>query len=410
MKKLSPLTRNIILAIGIVILLGFGVAFAQNRIASRNAGEWKKVVRGDIVTGVEITGSIVSTSSVTIGPPPLTNFWDFKISMLAPEGSEVKEGQPIIGFDTQQLQDMLTDRQARADSAQAEIDKTRADLKLRKEDNELALAEAQSRLRKAELKLEAPDELIGAREREQYEVDFALAKKEIEYITMKNAALEKAAIAEISSLESRRDKDLDSVREIERNMQQMTTRAPRAGTVVYLADRRNEKKKVGDQVWRMDKIIELPDLEALQAKGEIDEADSGRIEIGQKVRFRLDAHPENEIVGNIKSIGNAIRVSDVSPLKVLDVDITLPEINKETMRPGMRFRGLIELSRAQNVLIVPTRAITIGEQGPYVMKRTMLSIEETPVEIGRSNEEQTEVISGLSLNDEVLLVEKTEKE
>lgn len=398
------------MVIATIAVLGFGVAFAQNRIAARNAGEWVRVTRGNLVTGVEITGSLVSTTSVTIGPPPLTNYWDFKIAMMAPEGSEVTQGQPILGFDTQTLQDMLRDRRSRADSAQAEIDKTTADLRLRKEDNELKLAEAESRARKAELKLEAPDELIGAREREQYQVDFAIAKKEIEYITTRNAALEKAATSQIRSLESKRDQDLASVREIEQNLQRMTIRAPREGTVVYLADRRNEKKKVGDQVWRMDKVLELPDLDSLHAEGEIDEADSGKVELGQKVRFRLDAHPENEIIGVVRSIGNAIRVSDVSPLKVLDVEIELPEIDREKMRPGMRFRGLIELGRAENVLTIPLAAVTIREDGPVVTRRTMFSIEETPVEIGRSNDTEIQIISGLSLNDEVLVAGKSEQD
>lgn len=190
----------------------------------------------------------------------------------------------------------------------------------------------------------------------------------------------------------------------------MTIRAPRAGTVVYLADHRNEKKKVGDQVWRMDKVLELPDLDALHAEGEIDEADSGKVELGQKVRFRLDAHPESEIIGVVRDIGNAIRVSEVSPLKVLDVEIELPAINRETMRPGMRFRGLIELGRAENVLTVPVAAVTIREDGPVVTRRTLFSIEETPVEIGRSNDTAIEIVSGLSLNDEVLVAGESEED
>lgn len=408
--KLSPAARRILITVVVIVLIGGGVLFAQSRIAVAKAGEWATARHTDLVLGIDISGELVSTTSQKFGPPPMPNVWNFKIAMMAPEGSEVQQGQPLVGFDTTELKDQLDMFQARVDTAQAEIDKARADLILRKEDNELQLAQAESALRKAELKLEAPDEIMSVSERQRIEVDYDIARKEVRYLTERNGAMERAALSQIRALESQRNRAQQRVDEITSNMERMMVRAPRAGTVVYLADRRNEKKKVGDQVWRMEKIIELPDLETMHGEGEVDEADSGKIAVGQKVVFRLDAHPDVEYTGRVDHVGNAIRESETNPSKMLDASIALEKVDTERMRPGMRFRGLVELDRIPGALLVPSAAVLIGEVGPYVRRQTVLGIEETPVELGRSNKELVQITSGLSAGDQVLISEETEEE
>ena len=39
----------------------------------------------------------------SVGPPQLSGVSDFKISFMAPEGTEVAEGEPVLGFDTTRL-------------------------------------------------------------------------------------------------------------------------------------------------------------------------------------------------------------------------------------------------------------------------------------------------------------------
>ena len=72
----------------------------------------------------------------------------------------------------------------------------------------------------------------------------------------------------------------------------MAVKAERSGTVVYATSWRDEKKKVGDSAWRGERILEIPDLSAMKGEGDVDESDAGKIRVGQKVRFRLEAHPD----------------------------------------------------------------------------------------------------------------------
>ncbi|MDX1583809.1 MAG: efflux RND transporter periplasmic adaptor subunit [Thermoanaerobaculia bacterium] len=393
------------LAVGVAIvsLLALGAMALQNRLAAERAGEWVEATSRDLVLGIEVTGVLESTSSEQFGPPQLMRYWNFKVSMMAPEGSDVRKGQPLLGFDTTELRDRLQTLKAEADSAGKQIEKTRADLVLRREDNELALAEAEARLRKAEMKLEAPEELMGANERREIVLGHELAQKEVEYRKRKNESLERAAEAEIRALETKRDRALERVRELEENIGQMMIPAPRAGTVVYVTDRRDQKKKVGDTVWRMEKVIELPDLTSMRAIGEIDEADSGKVEIGQKVTIVLDAHPDDEFEATITEIGNTVRESETSQLKVLPVVLELERTDTEKMRPGMRFRGTIEMDTIESTLVVPLDAVRFDAEGAYVIRRGVLSSEKARVDLGRRSSDSVEIISGLSPGDRVLV-------
>src|SRR3954467_4577479 len=95
------------LPIAAVALFFFGGWTLRNKLAADRQGDWVRVTRGDLITGVEVTGTLAPIETDSLGPPQLPDVWDFKISMLAPEGIEVKQGRPVLGFDTTDLQRKL---------------------------------------------------------------------------------------------------------------------------------------------------------------------------------------------------------------------------------------------------------------------------------------------------------------
>ncbi|NJN63860.1 MAG: HlyD family secretion protein, partial [Acidobacteria bacterium] len=79
---------------------------------------------------------------------------------------------------------------------------------------------------------------------------------------------------------------------------------------------------IGDSAWRGEKIIEIPDLRRMQAEGEVDEADAGRVAVGQRVVFRLDAHPDVIHTARVGSIHSAVQTrSPNDPVKVVGLDL-----------------------------------------------------------------------------------------
>lgn len=403
---------RILIPVAIVILFLFGGWTLRNKLAADRQGQWVRATKGDLVTGFEVTGTLLSVASDSLGPPPLTDFWDFKISMMAPEGSDAKKGQPVLAFDTTELNRRLEEKTAEADEARKQIEKERNDLALQTKDERLRLAVAEADLRKAELKVDKPAEIQGINEREQAEIEHAIAKRETIAIRARIEALERAAKARIALLESKQHEAEAVVARTQDSIRRMTLLSPRDGTVVYATNWRGEKKKIGDNAWRAEKVVEIPDLTKMKADGEVDEADAGRVAVGQRVTLRLDAHPDDEFRGTIITAGRTVqqKKGTQDPLKVLRVDIKLDKTDPAKMRPGMRFQGTIELGRVKNAVLIPRDAVFVGPKGPFVYRRGVLAVEEVPLRLGRENDELIEVLSGLHAGDRVLVAKEGDEE
>jgi RND family efflux transporter MFP subunit len=398
------------LAAVVLFLLG-GWAF-RNKLAADRQGEWVRASRGDLITGFEVTGTLAATATESLGPPPLPDVWEFKIAMLAPEGAEVKRGQPVLGFDTTELQRKLDEKTAEAEEARKQIEKERSDLAVGTKDERLRLAEAEARLRKAELKLEAPPDIVGINERKEAELDHALAKRESTAIRNRVDALQRAAAARIALLVSKEREAAAVVARTQSAINQMRVSAPREGTVVYTTNWRGDKKKTGDSVWKAERVLEIPDLTKMKADGEVDEADAGRVAVGQRVVLRLDAHPDEEFNGTITSAARTVqrKRGTQDPIKVLRVDIKLDRTDPAKMRPGMRFTGTIELGRVKNAVLIPREAVFVSTGGPFVYRRDAFDVDLVPVKLGGENDKSVEVVKGLESGDRVLVQKEKEEE
>src|SRR5436190_19629520 len=194
MRKNLRAALAVVIAVAAVLL---AAGWTRNELAADRQGEWVRVTRGDLVSGVDITGTLAAVDSGNFGPPQIGDTWDFKISMLAPEGTDIKKGQPVMAFDASELRKRLDEKSAEAEQARKEIEKKSADLALRREDERLQLADAEARVRKAELKLERPSDIISVKERKQVQLDYEIAKSEVKSIRARIDSLERAANAEI---------------------------------------------------------------------------------------------------------------------------------------------------------------------------------------------------------------------
>jgi len=88
---------------------------------------------------------------------------------------------------------------------------------------------------------------------------------------------------------------------------------------------------------------------------------------------------------------------------VVQLEIRLAETDPLLMRPGMRFRGRIEIGRTPGILQIPLVAIQAAASGPTVMKMVGGSATPTPVELGRRSRDSVEVVRGLAPGEQVLL-------
>ncbi len=383
-------------------MLGLGIAVGSGCSAIASESQWDTVERGALVIEVDVAGTLSSIDSSSVGPPGLPGVWNYKISMLAPEGVEIEQGAPLVGFDTTELGRRLEAKTSERDTAAKQLEIKRSAARVAEQDSQLALSEAKAALRKATLKAEAPPEITASIDLEKARLDETLARKKVDFLIRKSESARRADQAEIQRWRSQRDRAEGRVAEITASIEQMTVKSPRGGTVIYETNWQGEKKKVGDSSWRAETLLQVVSLDQMEAKGEVDEVDASRVSKGQSVSLRLDAQADVELRGHIREISRTVqRKSPDNPLKVVRLDMSLEPAEGTRLRPGMRFRGKVETARVEDVLLVPLTAIVATPQGPVVQRRGAGQVERVPVTLGRRNAEQVEVTAGLDQGDQI---------
>lgn len=351
---------------GLALLAVLALGWGGNLVGAwggRGLGEgrWVEVERRDLVATVGISGELQAVDTSRLGPPQLVEQWNFSVASLAPEGSQVEAGDPVIVFDTSELQQELIAEQTNRNSAAKELEKRRQEFELRREEEALSLAEAHAKLERLALQIDVPPELAVARELEVLRLQYELAEEEVSYRQERVHDTRRQAQADLAAQEAIWREASSRVEEIQGQIEAMTVRAPRAGTVIYLANWRGEKPKVSDSIWRNQRIIEIPDLRRLQARGMVDEDQAGRLEIGQAVTLFLDAHPDELVRATVEQIDrNVRRRAWHTPLKAVRLTLALEHTDPDRMRPGMRFRGQVEVARSEQVVTIPLAAVGVA--------------------------------------------------
>jgi HlyD family secretion protein len=368
------------------------------------AGEasWTRVEHGTLTLDTDVSGTLRAVDSDRVGPPGVAGLWNYKIVMMAGEGLVVQAGDPVLMFDTTDLARRLDEKEAERDSAATQLELNLAAARVARHDELLAVAEAKAELRKARLQAEAPEEITAVIELEKARLDVDLAQTKVAYLERKSRSARRRDEAEVARWRRKRDRAEARVHEITEAIGTMTVPSPRTGTVIYQTDWQGNKKKVGDNAWRAETVLQIVALDEMQGRGEIDEVDVSKIVTEQRVALRLDARPDVELRGRVRSISPMVeRASPDSPLKVVRIDISLEHDHGSPLRPGMRFRGEVETGRIDDVLFVPLHSVFATSQGPVVHRRNGASIDVVPIVVGQANARYVVVEEGLVEGDEI---------
>src|SRR6185503_10287792 len=75
-RAFPRLKKTIVIPVAAVLLFLFGGWTLRNKLAADRQGEWVRATRGDLVTGLDVTGTLSAVESDLIGPPQLNNVWE----------------------------------------------------------------------------------------------------------------------------------------------------------------------------------------------------------------------------------------------------------------------------------------------------------------------------------------------
>jgi len=134
----------------------------------------------------------------------------------------------------------------------------------------------------------------------------------------------------------------------------------------------------------------------LQAAVNLTEIDITKVSPSQKVTITLDAFPGKTFTGKVSTINTSGTVS--SGVTAYPTTITF-DTALDNIYPNMAVNATIITNVKNNVILVPSAAVQTsqGETTVRVLRNNQAT--QIPVEIGDSNDTQTEIISGINEGD-----------
>lgn len=160
----------------------------------------------------------------------------------------------------------------------------------------------------------------------------------------------------------------------------------------------------GQTVTNGDAILVMSDK--LIFKAQVDETDMALIRLKQKASVILDAFPGEKIPAIVEHI--AFESVTTNNVTTYPIDV-LPKNDSKFMRAGMTANVTFSVEEKENVIIVPVEFISYTGERPSVLKKVPssigYSIVNTPVKLGLTDGQNTEIEEGLT-DDDVIFTEK----
>ena len=359
--------------------------------------------------------AIVVSANGTVQPEKLINVSPKSSGLLkqlmVKEGDSVQQGQVLAYMDASNLQGQFT--QAQGNLAAAEANLLRVIAGNRQQDTDQAAAKLQDArfaLRQAEDDLQRNQALSQAGAISQQTFDIALTDRDraqAQVMQYQQAmALSEAgsrpediaqARAQVAALQG-------AVQIIQTNLNDMVIRAPFSGIVARkFADPGSfvTPTTAGSAVTSATSSSILSLASTNQIVAEVAEANIAQIRLGLGATLQADAYSGKTFTGQVTQI--ATQSSVVQNVTSFEVKTSVAD-PQHLLRSGMNVTVEFKAGELNNVLVVPTGAIVQqnNAQGVFVAQGKGDPVF-VPITVGITVNDKTEVKSGLTGNEQVLL-------
>lgn len=150
-------------------------------------------------------------------------------------------------------------------------------------------------------------------------------------------------------------------------------------------------------------FFEIVDPSSLVLKADVDEAEIALIKQNQVAVITLDAFPDREFTSYVDFISYTSKESTSGTVFEVELPIDVYAQGLENLRLGMNGDVAITLEQKSEVLAVPLATIRQRDGVYFVDVLENEQITERQIEIGLETDEYVEVVSGLSVTDQVVV-------
>lgn len=393
--------KRILVAAGAILLIVLLVIGNLLRGGQKVGVQVAKVRKGTIVSTVSAPGSIKAETEVKISAYVMGRITHLPVK----EGDHVKKGQVLVQIDPA--------------AYLAQVKQARASLEL-----------AQASL--------AQSEILYKRNQELFQKGL-LSQEAFEQI----ATQHRLDLARVSQAQAALDQAQDTYGKT-------TITSPIDGTVVQLNVELGEVVVTGTMNNPGSVIMTVADMSQMEVEAQVDESEVKDIAVGQPVEIQVDAIPNQKFTGVVSQVGNAaVSSSSLSATgSAASVNyLVRVRINEKSnlLRSGMSANVEITTANKKDILVVPIQSVVMrkvetekreaemkksrkssrsraaladsggteawGDEGGrrrkekeqevvYVVENGRAVI--VPVTIGSSDQDNIEIVSGLSLGQQVI--------
>jgi HlyD family secretion protein len=385
------------LGVALVVVIGAaGLATLKGAAPDVDPSRLATVERGTMVKSVVATGKVEPITKIEIK----SKANGIIKALNADVDRSVNPGDILVELDREQLAAALRGAEANLLAARA------------------SLEGAEAQLKKNTVEAEGPDAAFARRAYERAQSLFAQhliaqssldeAQSAVEVAENRKRAAESQLVVSRAKVAEARAQVAQAKAAADRSAEDVanaTIRAPIRGTVL------SRDVEIGSPVSSIlnlganaTLVMTLGDIDQVFVRGKVDEADIGRVRLGQPARIRVETFKDKVFDG---------RVTQISPMGVEKDNVTTFEVRVSIDNPGkalkanMTANAEIVLEEHPNSLIVLESAITYDAQKnafvDVVAAGAKNGRKKVGVKIGVSNGTKIQILDGLKQGDKVIL-------
>jgi HlyD family secretion protein len=382
------LVALVVLVLGVVAATRGGTKIDKSKLAD--------VSRGDLAKSVVATGKIEPITKIEVK----SKASGIVTKLYADANDKVKVGQLLAQLDREEIDAQVRSAEAQLQSAEANVSAAKADLQRAQVDAEGVEIPTLKRAYERALQMEKDGVVsVAAKDDAQRAYEMAVNKQGVaRSVVMVDKAKVKQSEADVARMNA-------TLSQLKEQLSYTTVTSPIDGVVL------SREVEIGDAVSSIlvlgsnaTLIFNLGDTHQVYVKGKVDEADIGKVYLGQPARIKVESFKDKTFSG---------KVTKIVPMGVEKDNVTTFETWVSIDNPGgelkaeMTANAEIILEDKHNVLQVPEGALIYDKDKKASVEVPDPSQKEgkhkVAVEVGISNGAKTEILKGLKEGDKVIL-------
>ncbi len=232
----------------------------------------------------------------------------------------------------------------------------------------------------------------------------ATAKRGLEQVLRNNEARLAQVHALMRAKEESLKKEEERLARYQSQLKKCKIYAPQSGLVAYPSNKSSEVREGVPVIFRQ-KLLSIPNLDSMQVETRIHESALDQVRSGLSVRVSVDAFPNHQYRGTVKSVAVLPEQNSWSgnDTKVYQTIVTIDE-KVEGLKPGMTAVSEILVDSVPDVVTVPLHAVVKHDEKTYVIVRDESNRPHArSVELGQTNDTKASIQSGLSEGETIAL-------